>query len=83
MRYLEHLLGLDGTGGWYGFWSGLGGDASILAAPAVLLRRHNCHVHRCPRLGRHPIADTEFVVCRRHHPDDHPTADDITNRSTS
>jgi hypothetical protein len=78
MHWLIHLLGLDNLSGrWYGFWSGIGGDASIMAVPAVILRRHNCHVHGCPRLGRHPVAGTEFVVCRRHHPDDHATAEDV------
>lgn len=78
MRLLAHLLGLDNLSGpWYGFWSGIGGDLSILAAPLVLLRRHNCHVKGCPRLGRHPVPGTGFVVCRRHHPDEHPTAADV------
>lgn len=78
MRWFEHFLGLDNlSGGWYGFWSGIGGDASILAAPLVLLRRHNCHVHWCPRLGRHPVAGTGLLVCRRHHPDEHPTHQDV------
>jgi len=74
---LAHILGLSGSGGWYGFWSGIGGDGALLAAPAILARRHNCHVRGCPRLGRHPVAGTDFTVCRRHHPDDHPTAADV------
>lgn len=79
MHWLIHLLGLDNLGGgWYGFWSGVGGDASIMAVPAVVLRRHNCHVAWCWRLGRHAVElHPEWVVCRRHHPDDHPTADDV------
>lgn len=78
LQLLAHVLGLDDLSGhWYGFWSGIGGDASILAVPAVLVRRHNCHAKGCPRLGRHPVAGTTFVVCRRHHPDDHPTAETI------
>ncbi|HEY1820406.1 MAG TPA: hypothetical protein VGG83_10785 [Trebonia sp.] len=78
MNALAHLLGLDNLSGpVYGFWSGIGGDASILAVPLVVLRRHNCHVRRCPRLGRHPVQGTAFTVCRKHHPDEHPSADDI------
>lgn len=75
MHALLHLLGVDDlTGAWYGFWSGIAGDLSILAAPLVLLRKHNCHVRGCPRLGRHQVDGTTWLVCRRHHPDDHPTA---------
>lgn len=82
MNLLEHILGLDNLGGrWYGFWSGIGGDASILAVPAVLVRRHNCHVRRCWRLGRHPVAGTEYVVCRKHHPDEHPRVEDVHQAS--
>lgn len=78
MHWLEHLLGLDNLSGpVYGFWSGIGGDASILAVPAVLMRHHNCHVKWCWRLGRHPVAGTEYVVCRKHHPDEHPSAADV------
>lgn len=78
MRLLAHILGIDDpSGAWYLWWSGVFADASLLAAPAVLLRRHNCHVKGCMRLGRHPVAGTAFVVCRRHHPDQHPTADDV------
>jgi len=78
MSFLAHVLGIDNLSGpWYGFWSGIFGDASILAMPALLLRRHNCHVKGCPRIGRHPVDGTTWTVCRRHHPDDHPTAQDV------
>lgn len=78
IRGLLHVLGVDNVSGqWYGFWSGFAGDLSILAAPLVLMRKHNCHVRGCPRLGRHPVAGTTYAVCRRHHPDDHPRAVDI------
>lgn len=78
MQLLAHILGLDNPSGhWYSFWSGFFGDASILTTPAVLARRHNCHTRGCPRLGRHPVAGTTWTVCRRHHPDEHPTAEDI------
>lgn len=75
---LAHVLGIDDVSGrWYGFWSGIGGDLSILAAPVVLLRRHNCHARWCWRMGRHPVDGTSWTVCRRHHPDEHPTAEQI------
>ena len=84
MHWVTHLLGLDNlSGGWYGFWSGIGGDASVLAIPLTLWRQHNCHVARCPRLGRHPVGGTGLIVCRRHHPDEHPTADDVLNAASA
>lgn len=76
--WLLHILGVDDVSGRpYAFWSGFAGDLSILATPLVLWRRHNCHARWCPRIGRHPVAGTTWTVCRRHHPDDHPSAQDI------
>ena len=49
----------------------------------VLLRRHNCHVKGCPRIGRHPVTGTTYTVCRRHHPDDHPTSQDMQRQVAS
>jgi len=78
MGFLAHVLGIDNLSGrWYGFWSGFFGDVSILSMPLILLRRHNCHVKGCPRLGRHPVEGKPWTVCRKHHPDDHPTAADV------
>lgn len=74
MHWLAHWSGLDNPAGpIYAFWSGIG---SILIPPlltalpivAVLLRRHNCEIHGCWRLGRHRTAAGHFL-CRRHHPD--------------
>jgi len=81
---LAHVLGLDDVSGyWYAFWSGSGGDLGELAIAGGLVsiyRRHNCHVHRCWRLGRHPVEGTPHVVCARHHPDGAPTAEQIAGR---
>lgn len=61
----------------YGFFSGFGGDVAIigalLAAPIVLLRKHNCPVRRCWRIGRLSVDGTGFVVCAAHHPVGKPT----------
>lgn len=66
-------MGLDNaSGGWYLFWSGIGADFSELALIAplyVMVRKHNCHIHRCWRVGRHPVVGTDYIVCRKHHPD--------------
>jgi hypothetical protein len=71
-------LGLtNGSGHAYLAWSGAGsdiGELAIIGGLATMVRQKNCHVHHCWRLGRHPVAGTPFVVCRKHHPDDHLTA---------
>lgn len=83
MRLLLHILGVDDVSGrWYAFWSGFGGDLALMATPFTLLRRHNCHVRRCLRIGRHPVAGTTWVVCRRHHPDPAVTREDILRIET-
>jgi hypothetical protein len=73
MNWLPHILGIDTeTGRWYAFWSGFGSDIGqvvIIGGLLSIYRKHNCHVHGCWRLGRHPVEGTAYVVCRRHHPD--------------
>ena len=72
MHLLAHILGIDDASGpIYLFWSGPGADLSELAvfgAVAAWARKHNCAVHGCWRLGRHPVQGTPHVVCRKHHP---------------
>jgi len=79
--WLAHVLGLDNLSGpYYGFWSGIGSDISELAlfgALMGLLRKHNCHIRGCWRLGRHPIGGTTWVVCARHHPAGAPRRSDV------
>lgn len=82
--WLSHFFGLDNlSGAHYGFWSGVG---SIVIPPIltslpivlVLLRKHNCHVHRCWRIGRHTATDADgqtHTVCRKHHPRGHLKAE--------
>jgi nitrite reductase/ring-hydroxylating ferredoxin subunit len=64
----------------YNFWSGIGSDITEFAVLGWLyafLRKHNCHAKGCPRIGRHAVSGTDYVVCRKHHPDDSPTAGQI------
>lgn len=75
MTWLLHILGIDnGSGRWYLWWSGAGsdlGEAAIVGALFAHYRRHICHVNAprsCWRLGMHPVAETGFRTCRRHHP---------------
>jgi hypothetical protein len=76
MRYVNDFLTFlgttNGSGRWYLWWSGMFGNLTIFAAAILFYRKHDCHVHRCLRLGSHVAVDqngVEHVVCRRHHPD--------------
>lgn len=81
MHWLSHWLGLDNpSGAPYLWWSGAGadlGELAIIGGLVGIYRRHNCHVHRCWRIARHPVDGTTWTVCRLHHPDEAPTAQDI------
>lgn len=63
----------DGTGAWYGFWSGLGGslpDIALVAGLCGWYLNHTCHAHPlCLRWGKYEAAGGVFRLCRRHHPD--------------
>lgn len=64
------VTGLDNQDSrWYAFWSGIGGDLTelaVLAGAFTFVRRHNCHVPRCWRLGRYSVPNTPWVVCAVH-----------------
>jgi hypothetical protein len=61
----------------YNFISGPLADITLLGGAYAILRRHNCHAKGCWRIGRHQVAGTTYVVCRKHHPDETPTAEQI------
>jgi hypothetical protein len=70
-------------GSYYGFFSGFGSDLGeyTIAGSIVLgilhsFRVHNCEVHGCWRIRRHKTAAGHWV-CRKHHPDDKLTANDV------
>ena len=72
---ISHFFGLDGAE-FYSFWSGIGADIGQLAligGAIGLYRKHNCHVHRCWRMGKAPIEGTPWIVCHHHHPVGKPT----------
>jgi hypothetical protein len=67
---------INEAGPYYGFWSGFGSDLaefSILGAIATgiyqLVKKYNCHEPGCWRIGNHPAAGGQFMLCYRHHPD--------------
>jgi hypothetical protein len=76
---LGHVLGADGKA-WYNFWSGIGADLggfAVLGALVGVYRKHNCHVHGCWRIAKQQVVGTSWVVCHHHHPEGHPTAQQI------
>jgi hypothetical protein len=80
-HFLAHILGQDNlAGGQYGAWSGWVSDLglfSIFGASAAIVRKHNCEVHGCWRVGKHSTLGGHHV-CKRHHPEGGaPTADDV------
>jgi hypothetical protein len=90
VNWLLHWLAVHtGTvnepGPYYGFWSGFGsdlGEVAIVGALAGMLRRHNCHVKRCWRIGRHQVEGTPWLVCARHHPKGAPAHADVLAAAT-
>lgn len=71
-----HTGTLIETGPYYGFFSGFGsdiGEVAIIGGMITFARHHNCHQPRCWRIGRHRIEGTDYVVCRKHHPEDAKT----------
>lgn len=65
-----HTGTLNEPGPYYGFWSGFGSDLGeyvIIGGVIGAYRKHNCHTHRCPWIGKYPVANGEFFVCKKHH----------------
>lgn len=84
MNWLLHVLGVDDVSGrWYAFWSGFGsdiGEVAILGSLLAIVRKHNCHIHHCWRVGRLPVDGTPWSVCRKHHPTGPPSLPDLRTR---
>lgn len=83
MSWLLHVLGVDNEAGrWYAFWSGFGsdiGEVAIVGSLLAIVRKHNCHVHRCWRVGHLPVEvdGISYSVCHKHHPTGPPKAEEI------
>jgi len=79
-HWLLHFFGLDSASGpayllWSGALSDLG-EVVLIGAVYAFVRKHNCEVRRCWRLGRH-TTDGGHHVCRRHAPTGAPTHQDV------
>jgi len=61
----------------YNFISGPLADITLLGGAYAIARRHNCHVKGCWRIARAQVQGTTYVVCRKHHPHEVPTAQTI------
>jgi hypothetical protein len=80
-RLVDHWVAVhtgvdDVSGVYYGFWSGFGSDlaefgiiGAIGTALYQVVRKYNCHEPGCWRVGTHPAAGGQFMLCYRHHPD--------------
>jgi len=82
-HWLYIHLGINGAGAYYAFWGAAGSDITELFAVGALaagvgtfMRRYNCEVKGCWRLGRH-TTKANHKVCRKHHPDDHLTHEQV------
>jgi len=71
-----HTGTINEPGPYYGFWSGFGSDleefgilGAIGAGIYQLVKKYNCHEPGCWRIGQHPAAGGQFLLCYRHHPD--------------
>jgi hypothetical protein len=71
-----HTGTINESGPYYGFWSGFGSDleefgilGAIGAGIYQLFKKYNCHEPGCWRVGQHPAAGGQFLLCYRHHPD--------------
>jgi hypothetical protein len=75
------------SGRWASFlgaWPQTLEGVGAVAAGYALVRKHNCHVKGCPRLGRHPVDGTNYITCLHHHPaDDAPSSEDVLNAHTN
>jgi hypothetical protein len=83
VAHLFDIFGTNGSNDWYGFWSGFAADVPLIGGAYLLGRKHNCHVHGCWRVGRHPVDGTSYIVCRRHHPHGNKSARDIARESSA
>lgn len=69
LNFLYHVLGIAGTGPYYGFWSGFGSDVTefaIVGALLGLVKKHQCHKSWCWRFGHYKEDEIGTLKCRKH-----------------
>ena len=52
---------------WSGSFSDIG-EVTLLGAVIVGIRHINCHVTGCRKIRTHPVPNTPYRACRKHHP---------------
>jgi hypothetical protein len=70
-----------GTPYTYQLWSGFVpamAIGSVFTGLIGALRHKNCHVTRCWRMGRFPLADGHYKVCHVHHHDENVKGKKVT-----
>lgn len=74
-------LGINGTGPWYGFWSGFGSDMTefvVFGTPLVLWYRHmECQEPTCHWPGARVTVEEnghQYRRCKKHHEARHADA---------
>ena len=80
LAYTTGSLNTSGAPPNYNFFSGFGsdlGELTLIGGLLAVYKRHNCHVKRCPRIAKHKVDGTPYVVCFRHSPHDVPTHADV------
>lgn len=66
-NWLYHYTGSQGSGPWYGFYSGFGanfGELLVFGAVLAFYRQHKCA--SCFRIGVHKLPDTGQRTCHWH-----------------
>jgi hypothetical protein len=79
-------MNTNGTPPNYNYWSGFGSVfpwelglfVSVGAYLVAHYRLNNCHVEKCPRLAKYPVAAGHYKVCRKHHPEAHVRHSKVT-----
>jgi len=75
-NWVLHISGSDDVSGpEYGWWSGFGSvfpwSVNTVVAFWILIwhhmRKNNCHMHGCWRIGTLPVGDPPYMVCKKHH----------------
>lgn len=76
--WLGYWTGVSNEAGkGYGWWSGIGSCLTYLAIFVVAYRKLNCGVTGCYRLGFHHVDGTTHITCKKHHPTNGVTAEQI------
>jgi hypothetical protein len=66
----------------YSFFSSVGGTWLFSFGFVTYFRHANCHIHHCPRVGRHQVKGLPYRVCKYHLHQIHPHLEPEDGRVT-